>query len=67
MGVSNKKAIINPKNMDDSCFEYSITVALHHNEVIKHPERIQDIHHYFSCEYSRGYRLSGRNKRMGKV
>ena len=28
--VANKKAIINPKNVDNRCFEYSIVVALHH-------------------------------------
>ena len=26
-------AIINPKNVDDRCFEYSIVVALHHKEI----------------------------------
>ena len=50
--VANKKAIINPKNVDNRCFEYSIVVALHHKEIKNHPERIQGIHHYFSCEYS---------------
>ena len=29
--VANKKAIINPKNVDNRCFEYSIVVALRHN------------------------------------
>ena len=28
--LANKKAIINPKNVDNRCFEYSIVVALHH-------------------------------------
>ena len=50
--VANKKAIINPKNVDNRCFEYSIVVALHHKEIKNHPERIQGIHHYFSCGYS---------------
>ena len=50
--VAIKKAIINPKNVDKRCFEYSIVVALHHKEIKNHPERIQDIHHYFSCGYS---------------
>ena len=47
--VANKKAIINPKNVDNRCFDYSINVALHHKEIKKHPERTQGIHHYFSC------------------
>ena len=28
--VASKKVIINPKNVDNRCFEYSIVVALHH-------------------------------------
>ena len=50
--VASKKAIINLKNVDNRCFEYSIVLALHHKEIKNHPERIQGIHHYFSCEYS---------------
>ena len=50
--VANKKAIINPKNVDDRCFEYSIVVALHHKEIKNHPEKISGSHYYFSCEYS---------------
>ena len=50
--LANKKAIINPKNVDNRCFEYSIVVALHHKENKNHRERIQGIHHYFSCEYN---------------
>ena len=50
--VSNKKAIINPKNVDDRCFEYSVVVALHHNEIKNHPERIQANHYLFSFDYN---------------
>ena len=48
--VANKKAIINPKNVDGRCFEYSLVVALRHNEIKSHPERIQGNHHLFSCD-----------------
>ena len=37
--VANKKAIINPKNVDDRCFENSIVVALYHKEIKNHPEK----------------------------
>ena len=33
--IASKKAIINPKNKEDRCFEYSIVIALHHNEIKK--------------------------------
>ena len=49
--IANKKAIINPKIVDNRCFEYSIVVALHHQEFKNHPERIQG-NHLFSCDYS---------------
>ena len=38
--VLNKTATINPKNKDDKCFQYSITVALNHQNIENHPERI---------------------------
>ena len=50
--VASKKAIINPKNVDNRCFEYSIVVALHHKEIKNHPEKISGMHHYFSREYN---------------
>ena len=39
----NKRATINPKNKDDECFQYSITVALNHQNIENHPERISNI------------------------
>ena len=41
--VSNKRATINPKNKDNKCFQYSITVALNHQNIENHPERISNI------------------------
>ena len=41
--ILNKRATINPKNKDDKCFHYSITVALNHQEIENHPERISNI------------------------
>ena len=39
----NKRATINPKNEDNKCFQYSITVALNHQNIESHPERISNI------------------------
>ena len=50
--IASKKAIINPKNKDDRCFEYSIVVALRHMKIKSHPERIQGNHYLFSCDYN---------------
>ena len=39
----NKRVTINPKNKDNKCFQNSITVALNHEEIENHPERILNI------------------------
>ena len=39
----NKKATINPKNKDNTCFPYSTTVPLNHQNIENHPERIPNI------------------------
>ena len=31
--LKNKKATINPKNNDDNCFQYALTVALNHQNI----------------------------------
>ena len=41
--LKNKKATINPKNNDDRCFQYVLTVALNHKQIKDHPERISKI------------------------
>lgn len=42
--ISDKKATINPKNLNDNnCFAYSIIAALHHEEVQYNPERINNL------------------------
>ena len=41
--ILNKKATKNPKNEDNRCFEYSIVVALNHQKIESHPERIFNI------------------------
>ena len=41
--ILNKRATINPKNKDNKCFQYSVTVALNHQNIENHPERISII------------------------
>ena len=38
-----KKSTINPKNNDDKCFQYAVTLALNLNNIDNHPERISKI------------------------
>ena len=41
--LKNKKSTINPKNNDDKCFQYAVTLALNLNNIDNHPERISKI------------------------
>ena len=41
--VLRKRAVINKKNKDNRCFQYSITAALNHQNIENHPERISNI------------------------
>ena len=46
--VINKRVTINPINKDNKCFQYSITVALNHQNIENHPERISNIKPFIS-------------------
>ena len=41
--LKTKKAIINPKNKDDKCLQYALTVALNYEKNKKDPQRISKI------------------------
>ena len=41
--LKNKKATINPKNNDDKCFQYALTVALNYEKIKHNPQRISKI------------------------
>ena len=41
--LKNKKSTKNPKNNDDKCFQYAVTLALNLDNINKHPQRISKI------------------------
>ena len=41
--LKDKKSMINPKNNDDKCFQYAVTLALNLDNIDNHPERISKI------------------------
>ena len=41
--IKKKRATINPKNEDDKCFQYAVTIALNYGEIESHPERVSNI------------------------
>ena len=46
-GLKNKKATINPKNNDDKCFQYALTVALNYEQIKKDSQRISKIKAFY--------------------
>ena len=54
--LKNKKATINPKNNDGKCFQYAITVALNHEQIKDHSERISKIKSFIDqCNWKEIY------------
>ena len=43
--LKNKKATINPKNNDDKCFQYALTVALNYQQIKKILKEYQKLNH----------------------
>ena len=41
--LKDKKSTINPRNNDDKCFQYAVTLALNLDRINKHPQRISKI------------------------
>ena len=41
--LKDKKSTINPKNNDDKCFQYAVTLALNLDKIKKDPQRISKI------------------------
>ena len=41
--IKNKKATINPKNNDDKCLQYELTVSIYYEQIKNNPERITKI------------------------
>ena len=61
--VLNKIAIINPKNENNKCFQYSIAVALNNQNIENHPERIsKNIKHFIDQYDWKGIDFSARIK-----
>ena len=62
----NKKAIINPKNNDDNCFQYSLTVALNYQNIDRNPHRISKIKPFINQYDWKKKKIFRQNKKTGK-
>ena len=41
--IKHKRATINPKKEDDECFKYAEAIALNHEKIGNHPEKISSL------------------------
>ena len=41
--LENKNATINPKNNENNCFQYALTVALNYQNIKSYPERVSNL------------------------
>ena len=60
--LKNKAATINPKNEDDECFKYALTVALNHQNIGKNPQRISKIKRFTDQYKWKGIYFSSHSK-----
>ena len=60
--LKNKKATINPKNNDNKCFQYAITVVLDDKNIVKDPQRISKIKPFISKYYWKERNFSSHKK-----
>ena len=63
--LKNKKETINPKNNDNNCFHYALTVALNYQNIKSHPERISNLK-LFINKCDRIGMILNQNKKTGK-
>ena len=50
--LKSKKATINPKNNDDNCFQYALTVSLNYQNIKNDPQRISKIKPFINkCDW----------------
>ena len=65
--LRNKEATINPKNNDDNCFQYATTVALNHQNIENHPERVWNIEPFISQYNCKGIDFPWQEKDWKKL
>ena len=47
-GLASRKAILNPKNLDEKCFKWAVIAGLKWEEIDCHPERVSKLRRYES-------------------
>ena len=60
--LKNKRATINPKNDDDNCFQYAITVVLNRRKIENNAQRISNIKPFINQYNWKGIDFSSHSK-----
>ena len=64
--MKKKKTTINPKNADDKCFQYAVTVALYYEEIKWNPEGVSNINPFINKYNYREINYPSKKKMIGK-
>ena len=64
--LKNKKATTNPKNDEDNCFQYALTVALNYHNIKKGRQRISKIRPFIDQYNWKGINFHQNKKKTGK-
>ena len=60
--LKHKGATLNPKNKDNECFKYAITVALNHKRIKNDPQRISKIKSFIDQYKCKGIEFPSHSK-----
>ena len=58
--IKKKKATVNPKNKDNKCFQYVVTIALNYGEVESQPEKFSNIKPFMNKYKRKGINYQSR-------
>ena len=65
--LKNKQTTINPKNTDDKCFQYAITLLLNYKGIIKGLQRITKMKPFINQYNWKEINFPSNKRRLGKV
>ena len=65
--LKNKQTTINPKNTDDKCFQYAITLLLNYEGIIKDLQRITKMKPFINQYNWKEINFPSNERRLGKV
>ena len=65
--LNDKKSTINPKNIDDKCFQYAVTLTLNPDKIKKDPQRVSKIKPFIEKYNWEDIDFPSTSKRLEKI